>query len=96
MSEGQPERTGLAWQRTALASAACTGLLVHSAVSHGTAVLVTAAPIAVVTTVVLSVAGLLRSRTLRSGTPPLSPAVAATSAALVVLTALASLVAMLA
>ncbi|WP_075846292.1 DUF202 domain-containing protein [Saccharomonospora sp. CUA-673] len=95
MNEAQPERTGLAWQRTALASAACTGLLVHSAVTHGSAVLSTAAPVAVLSTAVLSIAGLARSRALRSGTPPLHAGVAATATVLVALTALAGLVAIL-
>ncbi|WP_460444136.1 DUF202 domain-containing protein, partial [Amycolatopsis cihanbeyliensis] len=31
----QPERTGLAWQRTALASAACTLLLALAAAQEG-------------------------------------------------------------
>jgi hypothetical protein len=31
----QPERTGLAWQRTALAAAACAVLLLHVAARHG-------------------------------------------------------------
>lgn len=95
MNGGQPERTGLAWQRTALASAACTGLLLHGAVTDGSALLVAAAPLAVVTTLALALVGVLRSRSLRRTTEALHPAVAAASGVLVSLTAAAALVAVL-
>ncbi|MBB3051818.1 uncharacterized membrane protein YidH (DUF202 family) [Prauserella isguenensis] len=95
MSEGQPERTGLAWQRTALASAACSGLLLHAAATTGHAAPLVAAPISIVTTVVLAAAGAGRGRRLRRSTAPLSPVLAATATVLVTATAAASLGALL-
>ncbi|MCP2252146.1 protein of unknown function (DUF202) [Prauserella aidingensis] len=96
MSEGQPERTGLAWQRTALASAACSGLLLHAAATTSHAAPLIAAPISIATTVVLAAAGAGRGRRLRRSTAGLSPALAATATVLVTATAVASLGALLA
>ncbi|MFJ7218217.1 DUF202 domain-containing protein [Amycolatopsis sp. NPDC098790] len=65
----QAERTGLAWRRTALASAACTVLLLHSAAQrHGGAALVPVV-FAAVTSALLAGVGVRRERTLRTGRP---------------------------
>ncbi|GAA1202423.1 DUF202 domain-containing protein [Prauserella alba] len=96
MNGDQPERTGLAWQRTALASAACSGLLLHAAATTDHAVPAVAAPISIVTTIVLAVAGAGRGRRLRRSVAPLPPSLAATAAVLVAATAVVSLAALLA
>ncbi|ASR35107.1 hypothetical protein BAY61_09075 [Prauserella marina] len=71
MTEGlQPERTGLAWQRTALAAGACALLLLHSAAREGWGVLTVPAALAGVSALVLAVAGTYRDRALRGSAEP--------------------------
>ncbi|MCR3718940.1 MULTISPECIES: DUF202 domain-containing protein [Prauserella salsuginis group] len=96
MNGDQPERTGLAWQRTALASAACSGLLLHAALTTGHAAPAIALPVSLVTTVVLAAAGTSRGRRLRRSTAPLPLPLAATAALLVTATTVVSLAALLA
>ncbi|WP_199435370.1 DUF202 domain-containing protein [Qaidamihabitans albus] len=71
MSEGlQPERTGLAWQRTALAAAACALVLVHTAARGGWGALTVPAVLVGTSALVLAVAGGLRERRLRHEAEP--------------------------
>lgn len=76
----QAERTGLAWRRTALASAACTVLLLHSAAQRHWGVSLVPVVLAAVTSALLAGVGVLRERALRTEQPaamsPILPAVA--------------------
>jgi len=76
----QAERTGLAWPRTALASAACTVLLLHSAAQRHWGVSVVPVLLAAATSALLAGVGVRRERALRTEQPvamsPLLPAVA--------------------
>jgi len=66
----QAERTGLAWQRTALAAGACTLLLLHSASLRGWGATTVPAVIAGCAAVALAVLGRARERQLRRPGPP--------------------------
>ncbi|MEU3275116.1 DUF202 domain-containing protein [Saccharomonospora sp. NPDC006951] len=98
MTDGlQPERTGLAWQRTALAAGACALLLLHAAAREGWGVLTVPAALAGVSALVLTIAGTHRDRGLRgSAEPPeAGTRLVATVTAVVTATALATLVTLL-
>jgi hypothetical protein len=62
----QPQRTGLAWQRTALAAAACTLLLLRSASLQHWGAAAVPSVFAGSTAVTLAVVGTYRERQLRS------------------------------
>jgi hypothetical protein len=67
----QAQRTGLAWQRTALAAGACTLLLLHSAALRHWGTTTVPAVVAGCTAVALAVVGRYRERQLRRpGRPP--------------------------
>jgi uncharacterized membrane protein YidH (DUF202 family) len=67
----QAERTGMAWQRTALAAAACALLLLHSASTRNWGLSTVPPIMAGCTAVALAVAGSHRGRQLRRiGHPP--------------------------
>jgi hypothetical protein len=68
----QAQRTGLAWQRTALAAGACTLLLLHSASLRDWGATTVPAVVAGCTAVVLAVVGKARERQLRRPGPPFS------------------------
>ena len=76
----QAERTGLAWRRTALASAACTVLLLHSAAQRHWGVSLVPVLLAAVTSALLAAVAVRRERALRTARPvamsPVLPAVA--------------------
>lgn len=67
----QPQRTALAWQRTALAAAVCALLLLHAAKGHIAALPWLPAVLAAATAGQLAVIGVLRARRLRQA--PASP-----------------------
>ncbi|MEU8634364.1 DUF202 domain-containing protein [Amycolatopsis sp. NPDC048633] len=75
----QAERTGLAWRRTALASAACTVLLLHSAAQRHWGVSLVPVLFAAVTSALLAAVAARRERVLRTAPPvvmgPALPAV---------------------
>ncbi|HEY3465224.1 MAG TPA: DUF202 domain-containing protein [Amycolatopsis sp.] len=90
----QAERTGLAWRRTALSSAACTALLLHSAAQRHWGFSLVPVLLAAGTSVLLAAVAARRERALRTSEPaalrPLLPAVASlavtvTAASVVVL-----------
>lgn len=91
----QPERTGLAWQRTALASSVAALLLLHHAANAGWSGPVTV-PAALGSSIalVIAVAGGVRARRLREARQPgpLPSALPAVLAVLVTATAVAALV----
>ncbi|MBK1786482.1 DUF202 domain-containing protein [Prauserella cavernicola] len=94
MTDGlQPERTGLAWQRTALSTAACGLLLLHAAARSGWGTLAVPAVVASASAIVLAVVGWRRERVLRRDPepPPPSRALILGVALLVSATALTSL-----
>jgi hypothetical protein len=74
----QAERTGLAWRRTALASAACTMLLLHSAALRHWGITLVPVLLSAATSALLAVVGAYRERALRvtepAAMPPLLPA----------------------
>ena len=76
----QAERTGLAWRRTALASAACTVLLLHSAAQRHWGAALVPVLLAAATSALLAGVGVRRERALRAGRPaamgPILPAIA--------------------
>jgi uncharacterized membrane protein YidH (DUF202 family) len=61
----QAERTGMAWQRTALAAAACTLLLLHSATTRGWGLSTVPPIVAGCTAISLALVGARRGRQLR-------------------------------
>ena len=65
----QAERTGLAWRRTALASAACTVLLLHSAAQRHWGGTLIPALLAAGTSALLAAIGMRRERALRTAEP---------------------------
>ena len=79
-SGAQAERTGLAWRRTALASAACTVLLLHSAAQRHWGVALVPVLLAAATSALLAGVAARRERALRTEKPvamgPILPAVA--------------------
>ncbi|GAA1296211.1 hypothetical protein GCM10009634_51340 [Saccharothrix xinjiangensis] len=83
----QPERTVLAWRRTAMAAAACAALLVHVAVRERWGWATLPAVLVAAASVVLAVVGRFRHRT----TAPVRPAVLLLVAVLVVAACLATL-----
>jgi hypothetical protein len=93
----QSERTGLSWQRTALAAGACAALLLHHAAGSGWGVLTTPAALASGTAVMLAVVGTVRERVLRTTgePPPVRPVLFVTVSLLVTTTAIISLVVIL-
>lgn len=95
MSGGlQPERTGLAWQRTALAAGACALLLLHAASRQGWGVLTLPGALCGTAAAVLAAGGGRRERHLRAdGEPgPVSPLLVGSVAGLVLAAAATSLV----
>jgi uncharacterized membrane protein YidH (DUF202 family) len=66
----QAQRTGLAWQRTALAAGACTLLLLHSASLRSWGAATVPAIVAGCAAVALALAGRHRERRLRRPGPP--------------------------
>ncbi|WP_024875823.1 DUF202 domain-containing protein [Saccharomonospora piscinae] len=103
MSGGEPtpgvpaERTGLAWQRSALGAATVSALLLYQTVRTGWQVLPVTAACTAVLAVGLAAVGAYRDRELRAAAPPrpLPPAVPAAVAVLVAATALLALLALL-
>jgi uncharacterized membrane protein YidH (DUF202 family) len=61
----QPQRTALAWQRTALAAAACTLLLLHAAAKQRWGTATIAPAVAGLAAIMLSIGGGYRQRQLR-------------------------------
>lgn len=90
----QAERTGLAWRRTALASAGCAALLLHSAAQRHWGLALVPVLLAAGTSALLAGVAVRRERSLRAGRPAVMPAalpaivslaVTATAASVVVL-----------
>ncbi|SFA91086.1 protein of unknown function [Amycolatopsis marina] len=93
----QPARTRLAWQRTALAAAACSLLLFHGAAHRDWDSTTVPAVLAAITAAVLAVTGRYRDRQLRTAPRP-APAggpMIAGVAVLVTLTSTITLVSLL-
>ncbi len=65
----QAQRTGLAWRRTALACAACTVLLLHSAAQRHWGLTLLPVLLAAGTSVLLAGIGMRRERALRAAEP---------------------------
>ncbi|EIE98335.1 DUF202 domain-containing protein [Saccharomonospora glauca] len=78
------ERTGLAWQRSALGAGAVSLLLLYHTARTGWSSLTAAAACTALTTVVLTVAGVKRDRDLRRVTPPAPPRTALAAVAFLV------------
>lgn len=88
MSTGlQPERTGLAWQRTALAAGICSLLLLRHAAITGWGVFTIPAALAATAALTLMVAGTVRERQLQDARPPASAVLLGTVAVLSTATA---------
>ncbi|MEV6877965.1 DUF202 domain-containing protein [Amycolatopsis sp. NPDC051128] len=84
----QAERTGLAWRRTALGSAACTALLLHSAAVRHWGLSLVPVLFAAGTSALFAAIGVHRERTLRAPEPgPLNPALPAIASLAVTATA---------
>ncbi|SFW91420.1 DUF202 domain-containing protein [Amycolatopsis australiensis] len=84
----QAERTGLAWRRTALASAACTVLLLHSAAQRHWGASLVPVLLAAATSALLAGVAVRRERALRAGRPVvMSSAVPAVASLAVTVTA---------
>ncbi|WP_206787226.1 DUF202 domain-containing protein [Amycolatopsis sp. MtRt-6] len=84
----QAERTGLAWRRTALASAACTVLLLHSAAQRHWGGTLIPVLLAASTSALLAAIGMRRERALRAAEPgPPSRALPAVASLAVTVTA---------
>jgi uncharacterized membrane protein YidH (DUF202 family) len=84
----QAERTGLAWRRTALAAAACTVLLLHSAAQRHWGLALVPVLLSAGTSALLAAVGALRERSLRAPEPgPLHPALPAIASLAVTTTA---------
>ncbi|MEU7790974.1 MULTISPECIES: DUF202 domain-containing protein [unclassified Amycolatopsis] len=84
----QAERTGLAWRRTALASAACTLLLLHAAAQRHWGVALVPVLLSAGTSALLAAIGTLRERSLRAPEPgPAHPALPAIASLAVTATA---------
>ncbi|MET7989400.1 DUF202 domain-containing protein [Amycolatopsis sp. NPDC005232] len=90
----QPERTGLAWRRTALSAAACAVLLLGAAVRNEGAWDIVPAAFAALTALALAGVGRHRERSLRTDPEPpaLKPVLPAVVATLCCATALSLLV----
>ncbi|HET6711129.1 DUF202 domain-containing protein [Amycolatopsis sp.] len=89
----QAERTGLAWRRTALASAACTVLLLHSAAQRHWGGALIPVLLAASTSALLAAIGMHRERTLRTAEPgPSSRALPAIASLAVTVTAASVLI----
>ncbi|RSD23783.1 DUF202 domain-containing protein [Amycolatopsis eburnea] len=86
----QAERTGLAWRRTALAAAACTVLLLHSAAQRHWGVTLVPVVLAASTSALLAAFGTLRERALRTPEPGPARRVLPAIASLAVTTTAAS------
>ncbi|WP_328646575.1 hypothetical protein OHS58_47110 [Amycolatopsis sp. NBC_00348] len=69
----QAERTGLAWRRTALASAACTLLLLHSAALRHWGLALLPVLLSAATSALLAGVGATRERALRAAEPVAMP-----------------------
>jgi uncharacterized membrane protein YidH (DUF202 family) len=89
----QAERTGMAWQRTALAAAACALLLLHSASTRNWGPSAIPPVMAGATAVVLALVGSYRGRQLRRIGHPPAPGkiILAAASIMVTATALATL-----
>ncbi|WP_158887765.1 DUF202 domain-containing protein [Amycolatopsis anabasis] len=83
----QPQRTGLAWRRTALACAGCTLLLLNSAARQGWGLAVVPGVLAAVTTALLAVTGSVRDRVFREQARPTAPSAPMIAAATVLVAA---------
>lgn len=89
MNGAQAQRTGLAWRRTALASAACALLLLHQAATQHWGRALIPVALAAVTSVVLAATAHHRERILATTAPrAISPALPAVASLLVTATAL--------
>jgi putative membrane protein len=98
--ETWPERTALAWQRTALGVLAVAGLIGHRAIVNGRPeLLLLAGGCGLMGVALLSGVGLSRDRTVRTATeldqPVAAPRLAIAGTAVVVLVAVAAAVAVL-
>ncbi|MDT7801005.1 MAG: hypothetical protein QOI78_4438 [Actinomycetota bacterium] len=69
----QAERTGLAWRRTVLASAACTMLLLHTAAQRHWGAALIPVLLSAGTSALLAVVGVYRERALRVAEPGTMP-----------------------
>ncbi|MEW2502141.1 MULTISPECIES: DUF202 domain-containing protein [unclassified Amycolatopsis] len=90
----QPERTGLAWRRTALSAAACAVLLMGASLRHDGPWDLIPAVFAALTALALAAIGRHRERSLRTDPEPpaLKPVLPAVVATLCCATALSLLV----